>query len=68
MTFFLNTLERTALSTWIRETESVFGYYFVLVIHNIGLALLVGSCAVITFPNTCQRTTVSGCTTIKAVR
>ena len=46
---FLNTLERTGLSTWIRETESVFGYYFVLVIHNIGLALLVGSCAVITF-------------------
>lgn len=46
---FLNTLERTALSTWIRETESVFGYYFVLVIHNIGLAFLVGSCAVITF-------------------
>ena len=46
---FLNTLERTALSTWIRETESVFGYYFVLVFHNIGLALLVGSCAVIAF-------------------
>ena len=46
---FLNTLERTALSTWIRETESLFGYYFVLVIHNIGLALLVGACAVISF-------------------
>ena len=46
---FLNTLERTGLSTWIRETESVFGYYFVLVFHNIGLALLVGSCAVIAF-------------------
>ena len=44
---FLDTLERTGLSTWIRESESVFGYYFVLVIHNIGLALLVGTCGVI---------------------
>ena len=41
---FLDTLERTGLSTWIRESESAFAYYFVLVIHNIGLALLVGAC------------------------
>jgi hypothetical protein len=44
---FLNTLERTGLSTWIRESESAFAYYFVLVIHNIGLALLVGACGVL---------------------
>jgi hypothetical protein len=43
----LNTLERSALSTWIRESESAFAYYFVLVIHNIGLALLVGACGVL---------------------
>jgi hypothetical protein len=44
---FLNTLERSGLSSWIRESESVFAYYFVLVIHNIGLALLVGACGVL---------------------
>ena len=37
---FLDTLERTGLSTWLRESESLFAYYFVLVLHNIGLALL----------------------------
>jgi hypothetical protein len=44
---FLNTLERSGLSTWIRESESAFAYYFVLVLHNIGLALLVGTCGVL---------------------
>ena len=44
---FLNTLERSGLSTWIRESESAFAYYFVLVLHNIGLALLVGACGVL---------------------
>jgi hypothetical protein len=44
---FLNTLERSGLSTWIRESESAFAYYLVLVIHNIGLALLVGACGVL---------------------
>ena len=44
---FLETLERSGLSTWIRESESAFAYYFVLVIHNIGLALLVGASGVL---------------------
>jgi len=44
---FLETLERSGLSTWIRESESAFAYYLVLVIHNIGLALLVGACGVL---------------------
>ena len=44
---FLETIERSGLSTWIRESESAFAYYFVLVIHNIGLALLVGTCGVL---------------------
>ena len=43
----LETIERSGLSTWIRESESAFAYYFVLVIHNIGLALLVGTCGVL---------------------
>jgi hypothetical protein len=44
---FLDTVERSGISTWIRESESAFAYYFVLVIHNIGLALLVGTCGVL---------------------
>ena len=44
---FLETFENTALSSWIRESDSVFAYYFVLAAHNVGLALLVGSCAVL---------------------
>ena len=44
---FLNTLERTGLSTWLRESESIFGFYFILVFHTIGLALVVGPSAAI---------------------
>jgi hypothetical protein len=44
---FLETIERSGLSTWIRESESAYAYYFVLVVHNIGLALLVGTCGVL---------------------
>ncbi len=39
---FLNTLEQSGLSTWLRESESVFGFYFILLFHTIGLALVVG--------------------------
>jgi hypothetical protein len=39
---FFNTIEQTALSTWIRETESIFGFYFILLLHNFALATLVG--------------------------
>src|SRR2546427_6520583 len=44
---FLNTLERSGLSTWLRESPSVFGFYFILVFHTIGLALVVGPNAAI---------------------
>lgn len=40
---FLNTIEQTGFSVWIRESESVFAYYFILVFHTIGLSLLVGT-------------------------
>ena len=39
---FLNTLEQSGLSAWLRESESVFGFYFILVFHTIGMALVVG--------------------------
>ncbi len=44
---FLNALEQTGFSTWLRESESVFGFYFILVLHTIGLALVVGPNAAI---------------------
>jgi hypothetical protein len=39
---FLNALEQSSLSVWLRESPSVFGFYFILVFHTIGLALVVG--------------------------
>src|SRR5206468_10313464 len=39
---FLNTLEQSGLSTWLRESESFFGFYFILVFHTIVLVLVVG--------------------------
>jgi hypothetical protein len=44
---FLNTIEQTPFSVWIRESESVFAYYFILVFHTIGLSLLVGTSALV---------------------
>ena len=40
---FLRSLEETSFSTWIRESNSVFAYYFILLFHTVGLALLVGA-------------------------
>ena len=44
---FLNTIEQTGFSIWIRESESVFAYYLILVLHTIGLSLLVGTSALV---------------------
>ena len=43
----LHTIENTALSTWLRESPSVFGFYFLLTFHTIGMSLLVGGNAAI---------------------
>lgn len=40
-------LESTALSTWIRESGSLWGYPMVLTAHTVGMSLLVGASAVI---------------------
>lgn len=44
---FLNTIEQTGFSIWIRESESVFAYYLILVLHTIGLSFLVGTSALV---------------------
>jgi len=40
---FLEAIEGTGFSTWLRESESPFGFYFILLFHTFGLALLVGA-------------------------
>jgi hypothetical protein len=45
--FIFNTIEQTALSTWLRESTSVFGFYFILLFHTIGMSLVVGASAVV---------------------
>ena len=39
---FLEAIEATGFSTWLRESESPFAFYFILLFHTFGLALLVG--------------------------
>ncbi len=40
---FFNTIEQTSLSTWIRESSSLFAFYFILLLHTIGLSTVVGA-------------------------
>jgi hypothetical protein len=43
----LRTIEESALSTWVRDSPTVFGFWFILSFHAIGMALLVGASTVI---------------------
>lgn len=42
-----HTIEQTGLSTWLRESTSPFGFYFILLCHTFGFSLVVGSNAVL---------------------
>jgi hypothetical protein len=44
---FFDAIEQTRISRWLRESESVFGFYFILLFHTFGLSLLVGASAVL---------------------
>jgi hypothetical protein len=44
---FLYTIEQTAFSTWLRDSQSVFGYWLVIACHAIGMGLLVGMSAIV---------------------
>ena len=41
------TIEESGLSTWIRDSPSIFAFWFVLSLHAIGMGLLVGASAII---------------------
>lgn len=42
-----NTIEQSGISTWLRESQSIFGFYFILLSHTIGMSLVVGANAVV---------------------
>ena len=44
---FLQVIEQSAVSGWIRDSSSLFAFWFVISVHAIGMALLVGASAVI---------------------
>ncbi|MGA7793655.1 MAG: hypothetical protein WCA19_11505 [Candidatus Acidiferrales bacterium] len=37
-----NTIEKSGISTWLRQSQSLFGFYFILLFHAIGMSLVVG--------------------------
>lgn len=41
----LKEIEMSAFSVWLRESSSVFAFYFVLCLHTIGMMVLVGASA-----------------------
>ena len=41
------TIEESGLSTWIRDSPSIFAFWFILSLHAIGMGLLVGASAII---------------------
>jgi hypothetical protein len=41
------TIEESGLSSWIRDSPSIFAYWFILSFHAIGMGLLVGASVVI---------------------
>ena len=43
MDFVFVWIETTALSTWLRESASLMAFPFVLILHTVGLAFLVGA-------------------------
>ena len=40
---FFNTIEQTSFSIWIRESPSLFAFYFILLFHAFGLSMVVGA-------------------------
>ncbi len=42
-------IEQTGLSTWIRETDSLFAFPAIISVHAIGFAMVVGTCFAIDF-------------------
>ena len=44
---FFGAIEKSALSAWIRESPSLFAFYFILLLHTVGLSIVVGANVVV---------------------
>ena len=44
---FWQAIEENGFSTWLRESESPFGFYFIHLFHTFDLAQLIGANAVV---------------------
>ena len=42
---FLNTIEQTSFSIWVRESSSIWAFPTLLVVHTIGMAIVAGCSA-----------------------
>ena len=40
---FFAFVENLSVSVWLRESPSLWGFPFILILHTVGLAFLVGS-------------------------
>jgi hypothetical protein len=40
---FFHWIENTALSTWVRESPSLWSFPFILILHTVGMGFLVGA-------------------------
>jgi hypothetical protein len=47
MSSLLGSVEASALSTWIRESDAIYAFPGILVVHTLGMALAAGSAAAI---------------------
>lgn len=45
--YIFNTIEQSGLSRWLRESQSIFGFYFILLFHTFGMAMVVGANAIV---------------------
>jgi hypothetical protein len=43
----LEAIEASGISTWVRESRSLFAYPMVLTLHTLGLSIIVGTSAVV---------------------
>lgn len=44
---FLKSVEESGFSEWLRNSPSIFAYWFVLSLHAVGMGLLVGASVII---------------------
>jgi hypothetical protein len=43
----LKTIEESGLSVWIRDSPSIFAYWFIISLHAVGMGLAVGASVII---------------------